>query len=436
MRIPAREDATEAAVVPRGQPLPVEVRISGARAVPATFQLGSEPRVLGAGKDVDVVIADSAISRRHVSLKAVAEGVLVEDLGSRNGTFIAGHRIGTVVVSIGSCLTVGSAQIQLDPPALDSPRPSDRNELHGLLGASVAARRIIATIERISGSLVPVLIEGESGTGKEVVARAVHASSSVGSQRLFALNCGAIPHDLVASELFGHRRGAFTGAVEDRVGAFEAAHGGTLFLDEIGEMPLELQPLLLRALEAGEICRVGETTPRKVQTRIIAATNTKLEEAQRAGRFRRDLFYRLAVIRIQVPPLRERPEDIELLARHFAREQGLGELGPEVLARLRAFSWPGNARELRNSVMAYGALGALPAWLTQEYDAIDIALGHLVHSGRGYQDLKEELTQRFTRVYLTALLEQTGNNQSRAAELAGLERSHFRKLLAKHGGRE
>ncbi|MBL8740503.1 MAG: sigma 54-interacting transcriptional regulator, partial [Myxococcales bacterium] len=249
MRIPAREDATEAGVVRPGQPLPVEVRITGVRAVPATFQLGPDARVLGAGKDVDVVIADGAISRRHVSLKAVPEGVLVEDLGSRNGTFIAGHRIGTVVVSIGSCLTVGGAQIQLDPPALEAARPSERTELHGLLGASVATRRIIATIERISGSLVPVLIEGESGTGKEVVARAVHASSSVADRRMLALNCGAIPRELVTSELFGHRRGAFTGAVEDRVGAFEAAHGGTLFLDEIGEMPIELQPLLLRALE-------------------------------------------------------------------------------------------------------------------------------------------------------------------------------------------
>jgi DNA-binding NtrC family response regulator len=434
MRAPAREDPTEA--VARGAPsaLPAQVRVVGAPAVPDRFELGNAKHVLGAGKEVDVVVADTAVSRRHVALTAVPDGVLVEDLGSRNGTFYAGQRVGSITVSLGSTITIGGARILLEAPALEGLRPSDRTELHGLLGAAPASRRIIAVVERIAGSLASVLIEGESGVGKEIVARAIHASSRVAHGALHVINCGAIPRELVASELFGHRRGAFTGAVEDRAGAFEAADGGSLLLDEIGEMPLELQPLLLRVLESGEVTRVGETQARRVHVRILAATNRSLDEDQRAGRFRADLFYRLAVIRVHVPPLRERPEDVDLLARHFASSVGIEDLAPDLVARLRSFAWPGNARELRNAVHAYAALGTLPAWLTRDGDAIDAALRHLVQPSRTYHDLKDELTERFTRVYLTELLEQTGGNQSKAAELAGLERSYFRRLLAKHGG--
>ncbi|NUO48852.1 MAG: sigma-54-dependent Fis family transcriptional regulator, partial [Polyangiaceae bacterium] len=226
---------------------------------------------------------------------------------------------------------------------------------------------------------------------------------------------------------------SFTGAVADRVGAFEAANGGTLFLDEVGELPIDVQPALLRALESGEIQRVGETESRKVKVRIVAATNRELEVEARSGRFREDLYYRLAVVKLGVPPLRQRPEDIPVLADHFAAAAGLPNLPPEALAQLERQAWPGNARELRNAVQAFVAIGALPGEGAQNAGELEAAIKKLLDVERPYAELKELFLQRFTKVYLEALLARTGGNQSEAARISGLDRSYVGKMLGRYG---
>jgi transcriptional regulator with GAF, ATPase, and Fis domain len=266
------------------------------------------------------------------------------------------------------------------------------------------------------------------------VARAIHERSTLAAQPFVALNCGALPRDLIGSELFGHRKGAFTGATEPRKGAFESASGGTLFLDEIGELPIELQPMLLRALETGEVRPLGGDVPKQVRVRFIAATNRDLEEDVRGGRFREDLFYRLAVLRVTVPPLRERIEDIEPLAQRFAVEAGLaGGLGAPVVEQLKGRRWPGNVRELRNTVQAYVALGVLPEPTRSKTATLDLALREMVNARVGYAEQKDALIDRFTALYLEVLLDATGGNQTVAARWAGLDRGYLGRLLAKSG---
>jgi transcriptional regulator with GAF, ATPase, and Fis domain len=264
------------------------------------------------------------------------------------------------------------------------------------------------------------------------VAQALHHGSKVSGGPLVAVNCGAFPRELVASELFGHKKGAFSGAFDARKGAFESADGGTLFLDEVGELPLELQPMLLRAIELGEIRALGEDKPKHVRVRIIAATNRELEEDVRAGKFRHDLFYRLAVVRLVVAPLRDRPEDIGPLAQHFAEAAGLEPLESATLAELRARRWPGNARELRNAVVAFAALGTLPQRPQAPPAEVEQLMAQLVDLDRPFAEQKEALTDAFARVYLRALLERTSGNQSEAARVSGLNRSYLGRMLQKY----
>jgi DNA-binding NtrC family response regulator len=434
---PSRSDPTAALHVRAPPPLGALVRVSGATAFPAERALGEEPCVIGAGKGADVIISDPAVSRAHVELSLVPEGVAVRDLGSRNGTFYLGQRVEKIILTLGSRLRVGAAELAIEPDLASLAAGGDEAPLpayRGLTGASPAMRRLFAALARLEGSLVNVLVEGESGVGKELVARALHEGSRVAAGPLVVVNCGALGRELSQSELFGHRKGAFTGAHEARRGAFEAAHGGTLFLDEIGELPLDVQPVLLRALESGEVKPLGENEPRRVKVRLVAATHRDLLAEARAGRFREDLFYRLAVVRLGVPPLRDRPEDIALLAREFAAEAGLGELPAEAVAFFQAHPFPGNARELRNAVQAYVALGALPeARTAPEGEALTAALRALIDPSGSYQEQKELFVNRFARVYLELLLARTGGNQSEAARVSGVERSYLGKLLAKHG---
>jgi DNA-binding NtrC family response regulator len=390
--------------------------------------------VLGSGPKCDVVIAEPTVSRSHVELGLVPEGVSVRDLGSRNGTFYLGQRVEKMVLGLGGRLQLGGATIAIEADAqgLEQVFPFEGTSYRALVGASAPMQRLFGVLTRLEGSLVTVLIEGESGVGKELVARALHDGSTVAGGPFVAVNCGALPRELVASELFGHKRGAFSGAQDARRGAFEAASGGTLFLDEIGELPLDVQPVLLRALELGEVRAVGEDTPRRVKVRLVTATNRDLEQEVRAGRFRQDLYYRLAVVRLIVPALRERPSDVELLAQSFARELGVGPLPPAVVADLCARGFPGNVRELRNAIQAYAALGALPGGGAR-FSGLDRALAEICDVNVPYAVQKDDLTERFTRVYLAALLAHTHGNQTQAARLAGLNRSYLGRLLVKHG---
>jgi DNA-binding NtrC family response regulator len=284
---------------------------------------------------------------------------------------------------------------------------------------------------------VPCLVLGESGVGKELVVRAIHEGSSIAGGPFVPLNCGAVAKDLVASVLFGHKRGAFTGAFEARRGAFAAAHEGTLFLDEIGELPLEVQPALLRALETGEITPVGEDAPRRVRVRVVAATHRDLGRLVEEGSFRQDLFYRLAVVTLAVPPLRERRADIPALARLFARQEGVPDLDDDVIEELSQRPFPGNVRELRNAVLAYVALGTLgsPGPSSQAPRDAEAMASLTPRLDVPYLAQRDALVEAFTRTYVAALLERTRGNQTEAARIAGLDRTYFGRLLAKLGER-
>jgi transcriptional regulator with GAF, ATPase, and Fis domain len=295
-------------------------------------------------------------------------------------------------------------------------------------------RKLFARLARLEGSLVNVVILGESGVGKELIASALHQGSSLAAEPMVTLNCGALPRELVASELFGHNKGAFTGAYDDRAGAFERADGGTLFLDEIGELPLDVQPMLLRALESGEVTRVGGNHPKRVKVRVIAATNRDLSAEVAEGRFREDLYFRLAVVTLEVPPLRERAADIPLLASTFAAAEGLGALPDDVIAELATRPWPGNVRELKNAIRAFAALGEVPdPQRARAGGDLDGAIASMIDPSRPYAEQKDEVAARFTRIYLEKVLQRAGGNQTEAARIAGLDRGYLGRLLVKHG---
>jgi DNA-binding NtrC family response regulator len=416
------------------RPIGVVVRGVDANMEPPVFRLSEGKCLVGCGGGCQVVLRERTVSREHAELSLVPEGVRVRDLESRNGTFYQGQRVESMIIAPGARLRLGKAEISIeaDVESLASEVPHAGESYRGIVGRSPAMRRVFAMLERLEGSLVPVLVTGESGTGKELVARALHEGSGVSGGPLVVVNCGALPRDLVASELFGHKRGAFTGALEARQGAFAAADGGTLFLDEIGELPLEAQPMLLRALETGEVRPVGTDRAARVRTRVVAATNRDLVEETRAGRFREDLYYRLAVVRIQVPPLRERAQDVAPIAHAFAVGVGLGELPPAIVAQLEARPWPGNVRELRNAVSTYAALGVLPDSTLPRRSLLEVGLAELIDVGRPYAEQKDALVDRFTEQYLRALLAHTGGNQTAAARIAGLDRGYLGKLLARY----
>jgi DNA-binding NtrC family response regulator len=311
---------------------------------------------------------------------------------------------------------------------------------HSLVGKSPRMREAYTLLEQASGLDITVLVCGETGTGKELAARAVHYQSARRERRFVPVNCGALPSELVESELFRHARGAFTGATGAKAGLFEEAQGGTLFLDEIVELPLAVQVKLIRALQEKEIRRVGENAPIKVDVRVIAATHRDLKAEVQAGRFREDLFYRLNIFPVRMPALRERREDIPLLAAHFvdkhakAYRREVEGFEPEALRALTGYPWPGNVRELENAVergvaVATGKLVTakdLPADVREGQQGI---LPAQTLTGMPYRDALDLVRDRFSREYLSALLKETGGNVTRASERAGVERESLHRLL-------
>jgi DNA-binding NtrC family response regulator len=410
--------------------------VSGARATPPSLRLERGGCVIGAGPQSDIIIEDASVSRSHAALELVPEGVQLRDLGSRNGTYYLGQRVESMTLALGSRIRLANVDvaIEADPDGLRSSEGEALSGYQRLVGSSPAMRQLYAMLVRLEGSLVNVLVEGESGVGKELVAQSIHAASAVSDGPWIPFNCGAIAGSLLLSELFGHRRGAFTGASDDHEGAFAAAEGGTLFLDEIGELPLEAQPALLRVLESGELRRVGDSKPRRVRTRVIAASNRDLGALVKSGAFREDLYYRLAVVKLTVPPLRERPEDIAVLARRFAHDMGAGDLSDDVFATFEARDWPGNARELRNAVQAYLAIGSLPQG-QRVVPQLEHALRAMIDAHLPYAEQKERFVELFAKVYLEMVLGETAGNQSEAARISGLDRSYLGKLVIKLGVR-
>jgi len=389
--------------------------------------------LVGSGASADLRLSDDTVSREHLRLTLTPAGIQIRDVGSRNGTWMGTLRVNDVVVAQSTSLLVGSTTLALNLEGLPVDLPiSESTRFGDAIGESTVMRHLFALLERAAASDVNVLIEGESGVGKDVLARGIHAKSARANEPFVALDCGAIPPTLIESELFGHERGAFTGAEHRRDGAFVQAHGGTLFLDEIGELPLELQPKLLRALETREIRPLGARGTRRVDVRIVAATNRNLGEAARNDEFRRDLFYRLAVVRVGVPPLRERKEDILPLARAFlSRIPGFEDayLPPELEAMLLSYPWPGNVRELRNVIHRYTVFGANAGLFDDSIpvarpQAADEDLSHLP-----YHEARALALERFERAYLPAVLARAGGVVVRAAELAQVGRGSFHRML-------
>jgi DNA-binding NtrC family response regulator len=322
---------------------------------------------------------------------------------------------------------------------------SEQRQFGELVGDSVAMREVYAVLERAAPLSSPVLVLGETGTGKDVVARSLHQLGPRANMPFVVLDCSAIPADLAESHLFGHVRGAFTGAISNQPGAFENAHGGTLFLDELGELPLDLQPKLLRALETHEVRRVGGREPRKVDVRVIAGTHRDLAAMIADGRFRADLYYRLAVVEVLLPPLREHLEDLPRLVEKLFADLRLPWPGPlegANLSALRAHAWPGNVRELRNVVQrALVALGAAPSSFGELALGITPERTTRARATRGAPEPpaldffagKEKIVEEYERVFLTQLFDSTGGNIAEAARRAGINRRHLYDLLRKYG---
>lgn len=316
--------------------------------------------VVGSSASSDLVIRDATISRVHALLEPVVQGLVVRDLDSRNGTFVDGARVKETLLRASAELRLGNRRLEVDfENGVETPTeiwPDER--FHLLVGRSLVMRELFALLAKAAASSASVLIQGETGTGKELVARSVHASSARASGPFVVVDCAALPENLLEAELFGHTKGAFTGAIGNREGAIESASGGTVFLDEIGEVPMAMQPKLLRVLEQRTVRRIGESEHRPVDVRFVSATNRNLLEMVALGQFREDLYFRLCVIPVTVPTLRERREDIDLLVQSFFGEDAPSE---SLLETVRQMPWRGNVRELRNFVERARALGELEA---------------------------------------------------------------------------
>ncbi len=440
---------------------------------------------IGSMEDNDVVISDDTVSRYHCKIAQEDTGYVLIDQRSTNGTFINKVRVREAFLKPGSIVSVGQSQLRFSAREEEVQIvPSHNTRCAGLIGGNPRMREIYSIIEKIAPTATTVVIDGETGTGKEVVAQAIHSLSPRSKNDLVVFDCGAVPPNLIESELFGHEKGSFTGAMMTRQGLFEQADGGTLFLDELGELPLDLQPKLLRALEQREVRRVGSTKAAKVDVRIIAATNRNLEEEVRAGRFRQDLFYRLSVVRLHLPSLGERTDDIPLLVEHFLQTgsyntrpggRRVTAIAPEAMAALQAYPWPGNVRELVNVIeravsfcdSGILALADLPDYLRNPKASPgnirrDSTLGggnrravthnsgsapivpmsptaptptppeELLAEGVTFKDAKERWVASFERDYILQMLRRNNGNISHAARAADIDRKYFRKLMKKY----
>ena len=390
--------------------------------------------IVGASPEARLRLRDSTVSGQHARITVVADGIEVADVGSRNGTFYLEGRIERAVLPIGATVRFGRTRVMLASRQRSAGPGESRRESYGaLLGSAPSMRRLYATLEQLEKHAYPVLILGETGVGKELVAREIHEHSKRHSAQYEVCDCTTLPANLVESELFGHVRGAFTGAVDARAGVFERADGGTIFLDEIGELPLDLQPKLLRILETGELRRVGSGEVRKVDVRVIAATNRDLLKEARAGRFREDLLYRLNAVSVDVPPLRSRREDIPALVKAFIRRDKLDDsiISAQTLELFTTgYDWPGNARELRNAVRRVLALGTLPPEIDNAPSTTTPAT--TVDTSAQFQDAKRRIVDAFERDYLSEQLRRAGDNITHAARASGVERMAFKRLLKKH----
>jgi DNA-binding NtrC family response regulator len=408
--------------------------------------IGEQAITIGSGGGCDVLLSDPTISRRHLGVETGPHGVMLRDLGSTNGSYVQGSRFQELTLGFGTEVTIGKTVMKYVPQEEVVELPPSEEESYGsLVGRDPKLRRLFRLLGDVAATDATVLIEGETGTGKELFAEEIHRHSPRKDGPFVVFDCGAVPDELIESALFGHVRGAFTGAVTDRPGAFEEADGGTLFLDEVGELAPGVQPALLRALDKQSVRPVGATSYSRASVRVVAATNRNLRAEIAGRRFREDLYYRLAVVRMLVPPLRERPDDIPLLVEHFIKQFRPNDamaIAPGDLDRLRKHNWYGNVRELRNVIERACALSH------GERLEIDEALDErpVVGAGAGiagamnvdlpFKEAKAQVVDSFEREYIRTLLKRHQGNLSAAARAAEVDRKHLRELLRKHGLRE
>lgn len=415
-----------------------------------TFE--SRKVTIGSSPDNHIVLDDAAVSRVHAIIEVEDKGYLLRDLDSKNGTMVNGLRVKEVYLENNVAFQIGNTTIEFMTTGESAEVVFSGKERFGnMLGKSLAMREIFSLLERVAPTDYTVLVEGESGTGKELVAEAIHMHSNRSNGPFIVVDCSAIARELIESELFGHVKGAFTGAVGARKGAFEAARGGTLFLDELGELPLDLQPKLLRALENRQIKPVGSNQTIKTDVRIVAATNRTLLQEVKEGNFREDLYYRFAVIKVALPPLRERAEDIGLLVEAFLQkakkmaQRTDVDISYKTMEKLKRHKWPGNVRELKNFIeravlLAQGDTIETKFLNTNELHEPDEAsieqaaspMAQLaIDENLPFKDAKNRLIEEFEKAYWSSLLERTAGNVSKAARIAGVHRKSVEYILKK-----
>jgi len=414
--------------------------------------------LVGTSPACEIRVADREVSRRHAALERVGQTLKVIDLSSTNGTFVDRVKILEAELQGGELLRVGSTVFQVDVDTAEAAQPLPSIVAFGrVIGASREMRRLYPLTHRLAHATVPVVIEGETGTGKEALAESIHEMGPRAQGPFVVFDCTAVPPSLVEAELFGHERGAFTGALQGRKGVFEQAHGGTLLIDEVGDLDLALQPKLLRAIERFEVRRIGGDKWIRVDVRVLAATRRDLDREVQAGRFRDDLFHRLAVARIELPALRNRIGDIAVLATHFWAEMG-GDphrIPRELMQKWEDYEWPGNVRELKNTIARQLALGDLAdlADLAPERNApsapppsmsspppppgfaqgaqSDDAIDRYVRMGLPFPQARDRILDEFEQRFVAQVLAQHGGDVAKAAAASGIGRRYFQKLKAR-----
>lgn len=399
---------------------------------------------VGTRKDMEIVLKDETMSREHFEIRQSKDGYSLHDHGSLNGVYINGIRVKEAFLTSGSVIRAGKTEMKFLP--MDETFeviPSKKSKFANLIGGSTAMRKVYTIIEKIAQTDVTVIVEGESGTGKELVASAIHEKSKRAKKPFVVFDCSAVAENLIESELFGHEKGSFTGATGLRHGAFELADSGTVFLDEIGELNIDMQPKLLRVLESRTVRRVGGDRPMPVDVRVVAATNRNLEAEVKKGNFREDLFYRLNVVPIYLPPLRKRKEDIPLIVDHFIElhnkenpDRPVEGITTGAMELMMSHEWPGNVRELRNTINR--AISFMEGTQISPEDIpervrIPIAKAELdIREDLGFKDAKEQWIASFEKQYLEELLKRNNFNISAAAKEAGIDRKSVQRLVRKY----
>ncbi|TFH16626.1 MAG: FHA domain-containing protein [Lentisphaerales bacterium] len=407
--------------------------------------LESERFTMGSSPQNDMVIVDPAVSKQHCEIQLFPQGYLIRDLESTNGTFVHGVRVTDAFLNDGSEITLGTTRLLFCPLQATTEFTLSDNDMFGrVIGKSIAMKKLFYIAETYAPTDTTILIEGATGTGKEILAEEIHNHSKRRDGPFVVIDCGALSHGIVESELFGHTRGAYTGAATDRMGAFEQANGGTIFIDEISELDLMLQPKLLRVLEKKEVRRMGSNKMKHVDVRIICATNLSLEKQVNSSRFREDLYFRISIAKIVLPPLRNRKEDISLLTQHFLKEfTGEEDAGKlinlqKTMQAFNEYDWPGNVRELRNLVemTAHAPEGMIDPgahmYLGRMGNAPSSTAAHQ-YDESPFKEAKNRVIGDFEEHYLRELLDRNEWNVSKAAREADIERVYLIRLMKKYG---